>query len=110
MNFTIIGMEEGLLDKIVSRVVVAYQPEKIILFGSYARGTATEDSDLDLLLIKQTNEAPVNRAREVRLSLREFLFPMDILVYTPDEFEESGGVKYSFISGIKKYGKILYEK
>jgi len=98
------------LEEIVARIIDVYQPEKIILFGSYADGTAKESSDIDLLLVKQTNEIPVDRAITVRKSLRSFLFPMDILVYTPEEIENLKGSKYSFVSQVLKSGKIIYER
>ncbi|MCX6249221.1 MAG: nucleotidyltransferase domain-containing protein [Bacteroidetes bacterium] len=98
------------LDEIVKRIVEVYQPEKVILFGSYANGTAKETSDIDLLLVKQTDEVPVERAVTVRRSLRGFLFPMDILVYTPKEIENSSRNKFSFVSRVLKSGKILYDK
>lgn len=98
------------LKEIVARIIDVYQPEKIILFGSYANGNAKESSDIDLLLVKQTKEIPVDRAITVRKSLRDFLFPMDILVYTPDEIENFKGSKFSFISQVLKSGKIIYER
>jgi uncharacterized protein len=103
-------METQKLQQIVDRIIEVYGPEKIILFGSYANGTAKESSDIDLLLVKETNEVPVDRASFVRNSLRSFLLPMDILVYTPEEIERSKETKYSFISQVLKSGKILYER
>lgn len=103
-------MADQELEEIVARIIEVYQPEKIILFGSYANGTAKESSDLDLLLVKQTNETPVDRATMIRKSLRSFLFPMDILVYTPEEIEHFKETKYSFVSQVLKSGKIIYER
>ena len=103
-------MAAGQLDEIISQIVAVYQPEKIILFGSYANGTANENSDIDLLLVKHTNEVPVDRSATVRKSLRGFLFPMDILVYTPEEIEHSKESKFSFVSQVLKSGKVLYDK
>jgi len=96
------------LDLLVSRIVEIYQPEKVILFGSYANGNAHEGSDLDLLLIKKTNENPVNRAAGIRKALRDFLLPMDILVYTPSEIEKDKTRKFTFIYEVLKSGKVLY--
>ena len=96
------------IEKIVARIVEVFQPESIFLFGSYASGNANESSDLDLLLVKQTNEAPVNRAADLRKSLRDFLFPMDILVYTPSEIEKDKDRKFTFIHDVLKTGKLLY--
>ena len=98
------------LEEIVARIIEVYHPEKIILFGSYANGSAKDSSDIDLLLVKHTNELPVDRAAMVRTSLRSFSFPMDILVYTPEEIENFKGSKFSFVSQVLKSGKILYER
>ena len=57
----------------------------VLLFGSYANGNAHEGSDLDLLLVKQTNENPLNRVADLRKALRDILISMDILVCTPSE-------------------------
>lgn len=96
------------LDRVVLRIVEIYQPEKVILFGSYAYGNAHEGSDLDLLLIKQTNENPLNRAAGIRKALRNFLLPMDILVYTPAEIAKDKERKFTFIHDVLKSGKVLY--
>lgn len=96
------------LNRILSRIIEVSQPDAVILFGSYASGNATEESDLDFLLIKQTNELPVNRAASIRKALRDILYPMDILVYTPDEIEKNRNKKFTFIHEVFKTGKILY--
>jgi len=96
------------IDRVIDRIVEVYQPEKVILFGSYASGNASEDSDLDFLLVKQTNEAPVARAAGIRKALRDFLLPMDILIYTPDEIERDKDRKSTFIHNVLKSGRIVY--
>jgi predicted nucleotidyltransferase len=96
------------LDSLVSRIVEFYQPEMVILFGSYAYGNPHEGSDLDLLLIKQTNEHPLNRAAGLRMALRDMLLPMDILVYTPAEIAKDKERKFTFIYDVLKSGKVLY--
>ncbi|MBL7139048.1 MAG: nucleotidyltransferase domain-containing protein [Bacteroidales bacterium] len=98
------------IERITERIVKVYRPDKVILFGSYANGTAKDISDLDLLLVKETNEDPVDRAAVVRLSLRDLLLPMDILVYTPDEIERDKHRKFTFIYHVLKSGKILYAR
>ena len=98
------------LENVVSRIVDFYQPEKIILFGSYALGNADENSDLDFLLIKETNEHPFNRTAGIRMALRDLLLPMDILVYTPSEIDKDKEQKFSFIYNVLKSGKTLYAR
>ncbi|MDP1622988.1 MAG: nucleotidyltransferase domain-containing protein [Bacteroidales bacterium] len=96
------------LDIVVSRIIEFYNPEKVILFGSYANGSAHEGSDLDLLLVKQTNEHPLNRAAGIRKAMRDILLPMDILVYTPEEIAKDKERKFTFIHNVLKSGKVLY--
>lgn len=96
------------MDRVVSRIVEFYQPEMVLLFGSYASGNAHEGSDLDLLLVKETKENPLNRAAGVRKALRDLLLPMDILVYTPSEIDKDKERKFTFIHDVFKSGKVLY--
>jgi uncharacterized protein len=93
---------------VTNRIVEYYQPEKIILFRSYALGNANDNSDLDLLLIKETDELPINRAAGIRKALRDILLPIDILVYTPSEISKDIERKFTFIHDVIKSGKILY--
>jgi len=76
------------IDEIVQRIVRALSPEKIILFGAYARGTPTLDSDVDLLVIWDTDQSPLERYMTVSSLLIPRQFPMDILVHTPAEIEQ----------------------
>ena len=101
-------VSEQEISSVVSRIVEFYQPEKVILFGSYALGNADENSDLDFLLIKETNEHPLNRAAGIRKALRDILLPMDILVYTPSEISKDQARKFTFIYDVLRSGKILY--
>jgi len=80
----------------------------VILFGSYASGNAKEGSDLDLMLVKQTNEDPINRAAGIRKALKDLFIPMDILVYTPAEIEKDKERKFTFIHDVLKSGKVIY--
>ncbi len=99
------------INKIVKAIANNYNPDKIILFGSYAYGKPTRDSDLDLLVVVKKNSQPrYKRAREIRRYLWGIAdIPKDILVYTKDEIDEWGEVKEAFITNIMKKGKILYE-
>lgn len=85
-----------------------YHPEKIILFGSYAEGMPTAGSDLDILVIKETNIPQHQRPREIRKFLRGMGIPMDIIVYTKSEIEKWKNVKMAFISQILENGKVIY--
>jgi predicted nucleotidyltransferase len=100
-----------MINEIALQIVRAINPKKIILFGSYATGSETAESDLDLLIIVEKSDLPLyKRARIIRKHLRGITeVPRDIFIYTQEEIEEWMSVKYSFISNILAYGKILYE-
>jgi len=99
------------IEEIIKRVASSYKPEKIILFGSYAYGTPSEESDLDLLVIVKSSKRPrYQRAREIRKHLWGISdVPKDILVYTQEEIDEWKEVKEAFITSIMKKGRVLYE-
>jgi len=66
---------EQQIKEIIEEIVEGYQPQKIILFGSYASGTPTEDSDIDLLIIKDTNDSPRERRKKFHISYGDPAFP-----------------------------------
>jgi len=98
------------IEKIVRQVVAAYQPEKIILFGSYAYGVPDTDSDLDLLIIKKTSERFINRLTNVRkiVSDPNRSIPFEPIVLTPDEVEQRLAIGDQFIEEIITKGEVLY--
>ena len=96
------------IESITAQLVEKYKPEKIILFGSAARGEVTPDSDVDLLIIKSdTPHYGADRIMEVS-SLIQRDVPVDFLVYRPDEFERRLRLGDPFIELIVKEGKVLY--
>jgi predicted nucleotidyltransferase len=101
------------LPQAIERIVSALKPEKIILFGSYAYGNPNHDSDVDLLIVTETNGDNKELYRAASLALRPRPFPVDIIVKTPKEIDEAiqGGKDNSFfIREIVKKGKILYDR
>jgi predicted nucleotidyltransferase len=101
------------LPQAVIKIVRELNPEKIVLFGSYAHGNPTHDSDVDLLVIMETDGNKKDRYRAVSMQLYPRQFPVDIIVKTPKEIEEAmrGGKDNSFfIREIMKKGKVLYDR
>jgi len=101
---------EPFLEKIVQRIISGFDPQKIMLFGSYAYGQPTPDSDLDLLIVMQTEEKPHKRAAPIRKLLKDIGIPKDIVVKTPEEFERFGNIVGNIVYPAAQRGKILYEK
>lgn len=100
-----------IIDYIVTKIVREIQPEKIILFGSYARGDFDPDSDLDLFIIKDGKESSRTMSQKVHSLLWDWKFPMDILVRKPKEVEWNFKAKNPFyLYHIFKDGKVLYER
>jgi len=99
------------LPQAVKKIAETLKPEKIILFGSYAYGNPTPDSDVDLLVIMKTNATQKERYLSVARLLRPRQFPVDIIVRTPKEVERALKTKgYFFIREIVTKGKVLYER
>ncbi len=86
-----------------------YCPEKIILFGSAVRGDTDRHSDLDIVVIKNTKKRFLERLIEVSKFIRDDLFPVDVFVYTPEEFKLMQEEENSFIEQVLKEGRIIYK-
>jgi predicted nucleotidyltransferase len=100
------------IDRIVERLVAEYAPEKIVLFGSYAYGVPNEDSDIDLLIIKQTKEPFFKRlitVRKVAAGLHSGV-PFEPIVLTPAEVRERQAKGDQFLAEVLEKGKVLYGK
>ena len=105
-----IPIDDKLLELIVSRIVSVAHPEKIILFGSQGRGMARPHSDIDLLVIAQSDQPRYRRAAPIYGALSDILAAMDIVVYSPQEVEEWSGVPQAFVTTAVRQGTVLYEK
>ena len=98
------------LPEITRRILSASDPEKIILFGSFARGEARSDSDLDLLVILRGVKSPRSESNRLRRLLRGLLVPVDIIVASPEQIQRHRntiGLIYQFSPG---EGKVVYER
>ena len=98
------------IEQLKNRILQLEEPEKILLFGSYATGTASEDSDVDLLVIARLGLP--RREREVRLTRRLFGcgVPYDLIVLTPEEVEQRLSGEAPFLRQILSTAKVLYER
>lgn len=97
------------LTRIIEELVQQYHPEKVILFGSLSRSEETEESDIDLLIIKRTGERRVNRRVEALRGIPRRV-PLDVIVLTPEEvalLEREGS---PFIQEVLSTGKVVYEQ
>lgn len=101
---------EAELTRVLPIIVEHYQPEKIILYGSLARGTVGEGSDIDLCIVKRTAQPRHERAFEVRQLIDERK-ATDIVVYTPEEADVLRRRRPSFFAEeVERRGRVLYER
>lgn len=92
---------------VVAKIAKEYKPEKVILFGSYAWGTPSPDSDVDLFVVKKT-ENVLDLSRKIDASIFPRSFPIDLLVYTPAQVEQRTKIGDFFIEDILNSGIVLY--
>lgn len=102
--------ERALYDEIVRRIVAATDPERIVLFGSRARGDHRPDSDIDILVIMESTEPRYARSIPLYRAVRDIAHSIDIAVYTPCEVWEWSNVPLAFISIATAEGRVLYER
>ena len=97
------------INEVGRRIVYHFKPQKIILFGSYANGTPTEESDLDLLVIKDSDKPSRMQNRKIRKILADLKIPLDVIVKTPEEFQTYKDIVGTIIYPANKFGKVIYE-
>lgn len=98
------------IDHILQKLIAEYNPKKVILFGSYAYGDPDPDSDVDLLIIKETSERFIDRWVTVQRILTGIhsSIPVETLVLTPQELEKRLAIGDQFITEILEKGEVLY--
>jgi predicted nucleotidyltransferase len=96
--------------ELTRRIERQFHPERVVLFGSYSQGTATENSDVDLLVVTRTNLTPSERYGAIRKLTTDFPASFDIVVKTPEEYKRWRSVVNNIVYFADKYGKVLYEQ
>jgi uncharacterized protein len=104
------AIDEALLQEIARKITVAFNPRRIILFGSRARGDARGDSDVDLFVEMESQDKPLDRYCKVRAVLRDLWIPLDLIVMTPEEVIERRNSLVSLVPIIEREGKLLYQR
>jgi len=102
-------VSEDKIQALADKIAREFHPEKIILFGSHARGDAGPDSDVDLLVImpRDGQEYPQRQAAQIHLQCHPG-FPIDVIVRTREEFEQRQQMRDWFMRDIAREGKVLY--
>ncbi len=98
------------IQEMVRRIVERFEPEKIILFGSHARGTATADSDVDLLVVMPVRGSRLEKTIEIRVAVHDIRVPKDIVVTTPEDFAWRKDIVGTLERPVMREGKVLYAR
>src|SRR5437867_12118017 len=104
----IIGMTADTLQQVTEQIATRFEPQKVILFGSHAYGMPDQDSDVDLLVVMESNLRSIEQAVEIRKAV-DFPFPTDLLVRTPRQIAERLKAGDQFLREVISKGKVLYE-
>lgn len=107
-------VSQDILEQMVKLIVAEASPERIVVFGSWAKGTARPDSDVDFLIIESESFGPQRSRRQEMAKLwrllSPFAVPKDILVYSCDEVEQWRDSVNHVIATALREGKVMYEK
>ena len=95
---------------LIARIVEVIRPERVVLFGSHARGEAEAHSDVDLLVVADSNRPRYERAVPIYRAVSDLPFELDILVYTPTEVREWSRVDQAFVTTALREGRVVYER
>ena len=98
------------IDRMVRRIVKRFNPERIILFGSHARGNAGPDSDVDLLVVMEVEGSKRDQQLQVRMALPDAAVPVDVIVTRPEDFEWRKNYPGTIERPAHLEGKVLYAR
>jgi uncharacterized protein len=102
-------LTETEINELVRRIVDRTRPHRVIIFGSYAKGTATIHSDLDVFVVQETELPMARRADDLAPLLSSALIPVDVHIYTPEEVAEYGRDPFSFVNNVLRWGTTVFE-
>ena len=105
-----VAASETFISSMVDRIVRGFQPSRVVLFGSHARGAATEWSDVDLLVILPNGTDKRDTAIEIRRALSDLPVCKDIVVATPEEVDRRGHLVGTLLRSALREGRVLYER
>lgn len=103
-------LEKKEIRQMVRRIVSGFNPERIILFGSHARGDAGPDSDVDLLVVMPVEGSRREKAVEIGVALHDIRVPKDIVVTTPEAFEFRKEIVGTIERPADRQGRVLYAR
>ncbi len=103
-------IDQSFLNSVVARIVANYEPDRVLLFGSQARNSVNEASDIDLLIIKHTTVPMWRRGRNVQALFANSPVKLDLLFYTPKEIEEERARPHSFVNMALASAQVLYSR
>ena len=98
------------IETMVRRIVRRFHPDRVILFGSHARGEASPDSDVDLLVVMEVEGSRREKAVEIAVALHDIPIPKDIIVTTPEDFEWRKEIVGTIERPATREGKVLYAR
>jgi predicted nucleotidyltransferase len=96
------------IQALADKIVLDFQPEKIILFGSHARGDARPDSDVDLLVIMDSDQHPSRTAAEITYRVHPRCYPLDLIVRSPQMVRTRLRMNDWFMRDVMREGRVLY--
>ena len=98
------------IEEMVRRIVERFHPDQVVLFGSYARGEAGPDSDVDLLVVMPVSGSKRKMAVQIDLALAGMGLPKDVVVVTPEEVARLRNIVGTIVYPAVREGKVLYER
>ena len=103
-------VDRELIDDVVQRIVNRFHPERVVLFGSQARGDAGPESDMDLFVEMKSDLRPIERAQQIHRFFGSRPWGLDVFVYTPDEVQAKRGDVGDLLAYVDAEGVVLYDR